>query len=224
YARTEISTTRTPASGSPITIHPASTARSTLPGTHGAVTRPDRPSGCWRVGRPCDTIAGRPKGAAAMPLQKDVQIVSVDDHVIEHRNVWQDRLPERFKEAGPRNFRDDKGDDVWEFEGRRTYSIGISAVAGKPREEFSRDPTRYDDMIPGCYDPQARVKDMDIDGVQAQLCFPSFPGFCGRTFYEATDKELATACVVAYNDWMIDEWCAANPSRQIPLCLVPFWD
>ena len=85
-------------------------------------------------------------------------------------------------------------------------------------------PTKYGDMLPGCYDPKERVKDMDIDGVQAQLCFPSFPGFAGSTFFNSTDKELATACVSAYNDWMIDEWCAANPTRQIPLVLVPFWD
>ena len=63
-----------------------------------------------------------------------------------------------------------------------------------------------------------------MDGIQAQLCFPSFPGFAGSTFFNAKDKELAAACVTAYNDWMIDEWCAANPTRQIPLCLVPFWD
>jgi predicted TIM-barrel fold metal-dependent hydrolase len=159
-----------------------------------------------------------------VPLPDDVQIVSVDDHVIEHPNVWQDRLPARFKEAGPRNIKDENGLDVWEFEGRRAYSIGLNAVAGKRREEFGVDPTRYADMLPGCYDPAERVKDMDIEGVQAQLCFPSFPGFAGSTFLAAADKELAAACVSAYNDWMIDEWCAANPERQIPLCLVPFWD
>jgi predicted TIM-barrel fold metal-dependent hydrolase len=159
-----------------------------------------------------------------MPLPDDTQIVSVDDHVIEHPNVWQDRLPGKFKQAGPRNFRDEDGNDVWEFEGRRQYNIGLNAVAGKKREEYGVDPTSYGDMIPGCYDPKERVKDMDIDGVQAQLCFPSFPGFAGSTFFNADDKELARVCVSAYNDWMIDEWCAANPTRQIPLALVPFWD
>ena len=47
-----------------------------------------------------------------MPLPDDTQIVSVDDHVIEHPNVWQDGLPARFKQAGPRNFRDGDGNDV----------------------------------------------------------------------------------------------------------------
>ena len=110
-----------------------------------------------------------------MPLAKDVQIVSVDDHVIEHPNVWQDRLAAKYQEAGPRNFQDENGNDVWEYEGRRQYNIGLNAVAGKPREGFGLDPTGRDDMLPGCYDPKERVKDMDIDGVQAQLCFPELP-------------------------------------------------
>jgi predicted TIM-barrel fold metal-dependent hydrolase len=58
----------------------------------------------------------------------------------------------------------------------------------------------------------------------ASLCFPSFPRFCGQTFYEATDKDLALHCVAAYNDWMIDEWCASAPGRYIPMVILPLWD
>ena len=159
-----------------------------------------------------------------MALPADVQIVSVDDHVIEHANVWQDRLPQKYKEAGPKNVRDDAGRDAWWFEGQSRYNIGLNAVAGKPREEFGMDPLSYDDMREGCYGPKARLADMDMDGIHAQLCFPSFPGFAGSTFFDAKDKDLAAACITAYNDWMIEEWCAAMPGRQIPLALVPFWD
>jgi len=159
-----------------------------------------------------------------MPLPDDVQVVSVDDHVIEHRTVWQDRLPARFREAGPRNVKDDQGRDVWMFEGRPHYNGGLGAVAGKDKKDYGLDPTSYDEMLPGCYDPAARVKDMDADGIWAQLPFPTFPGFAGSTLFAADDKELATACVAAYNDFMIDEWCAFSPERQIPLVLVPFWD
>jgi predicted TIM-barrel fold metal-dependent hydrolase len=159
-----------------------------------------------------------------MPLQPDVQVVSVDDHVIEHPNVWQDRLPAKYKEAGPKNVRDDQGRDVWWFEGNPSFNGGLGAVAGKPREEYGLDPVTYDDMRKGCFDPKARIEDMDLDGVHAQLCFPTFCGFAGGTFFRATDKELAEACVSAYNDWMIDEWCAAMPGRQIPLVIMPFWD
>src|SRR5262245_60564400 len=126
-----------------------------------------------------------------MPLADDVQIVSVDDHAVEHPNVWQDRLPEKFKDAGPRNVTTPDGNDTWIFEGRSSYYIGLNAVAGKPREEYGMDPTRFSDMRAGCYDPAERIKDMDIEGVHAQLCFPSFPGFAGSTFFNATDKDLA---------------------------------
>jgi hypothetical protein len=71
---------------------------------------------------------------------------------------------------------------LWHYDGQVFPTIGLNAVAGKPPEEWGMDPVRYEDMIPGCYDPVARVEDMDLDGVQAALCFPSFPGFGGGTF------------------------------------------
>jgi predicted TIM-barrel fold metal-dependent hydrolase len=79
-------------------------------------------------------------------------------------------------------------------------------------------------MLPGCYDVNARLADMDLDGVHAQMCFPSFPGFAGGTFFSAEDKDLAAACVVAWNDFILDEWSAAAPDRFIPMVMVPFWD
>jgi predicted TIM-barrel fold metal-dependent hydrolase len=158
-----------------------------------------------------------------VPLQDHHQIVSVDDHLIEHPRVFQDRLPEKFKEAGPRILEQD-GKHVWSYSGTIYPTIGLNAVAGKEPKDFGLDPVRYEDMIPGCYDPVERVKDMDVDGVQAALCFPSFPGFAGGIFQRADDKELALACVQAWNDFSIDEWCAAAPDRLIPLALLPTWD
>jgi predicted TIM-barrel fold metal-dependent hydrolase len=157
-------------------------------------------------------------------LPDDVQVVSVDDHVIEHRTVWQDRLPAKYRDAGPRSERTEHGHDVWTFEGRAYPTIGLNAVAGKPPEQYNVDPLRYEDMLDGCYDIAARIVDMDVDGVHAQLCFPSFPGFAGSTFFAADDKALANACVSAWNDFILDEWCSYAPGRQIPLALVPYWD
>ena len=37
-----------------------------------------------------------------MPLLDEHQIVSVDDHLVEHPRVWQERLPAAMREAGPR--------------------------------------------------------------------------------------------------------------------------
>ena len=76
----------------------------------------------------------------------------------------------------------------------------------------------------GCYDVHERVRDMNRNGIFASMNFPSFPKFAGQTFVQAEDKELAIACIRAFNDWTIDEWCGAYPDRLIPLCVVPFWD
>ena len=62
---------------------------------------------------------------------------------------------------------------------------------GFDRDDMTLSPITYDEMRPGCYDPHARLADMDIDHVEASLCFPTFPRFCGQTFAEASDKELA---------------------------------
>jgi predicted TIM-barrel fold metal-dependent hydrolase len=79
-------------------------------------------------------------------------------------------------------------------------------------------------MRPGCYDPKARLEDMDAGWLDASMCFPTLPRFCGQTFYEGHDKELGLACVRAYNDWMVEEWCGDSDGRLIPLGIIPLWD
>ena len=56
-----------------------------------------------------------------------------------------------------------------------------------------------------------------MNHVEASLCFPTFPRFCGQTFTEAKDRELGLACVKAYNDWMVEEWCGDSGGALIPL-------
>ena len=82
----------------------------------------------------------------------------------------------------------------------------------------------YDEMRPGCYERDARIKDFELNWVDGSLPFPTFPRFCGQTFYEADDKELGLACVKAYNDWMVEEWCGPSGGMNIPLCIMPLWD
>jgi predicted TIM-barrel fold metal-dependent hydrolase len=158
-----------------------------------------------------------------MPLRDEHQIVSVDDHLVEHPRVWQDRVPARMKDEAPRILEID-GKHQWSYDGAIYPTIGLNAVAGKDPKDWGMDPVRYEDMIPGCYDPVERIKDMDVDGVQTALCFPSFPGFGGGVFHRAKNKELALECVKAWNDFYIDEWCGTAPDRYIPLGILPTWD
>src|SRR5690606_20751712 len=157
-------------------------------------------------------------------LPEDLQIISVDDHVIEHPRVWLDRMPAKFQDQAPRIERADDGNDWWIYEGQKAGNFALNAVAGKDPKDFGMDPRSYDDMLPGCYDIAERIRDMDREGVWAQLCFPNMGGFAGRVFWQSKDRELGQECVRAYNDWILDEWCAHDPDRQIPLVMLPFWD
>jgi predicted TIM-barrel fold metal-dependent hydrolase len=172
------------------------------------------------------------------------RIISVDDHVIEPAHLFERWLPRQMRDRGPRSMRgplrqatyrsganfefveDPSGrpTDWWEYEQKRHPYLRNIASAGFDRDDIQLVGITYDEMRPGCHDPQHRLQDMDIDGVEASLCFPSFPRFCGQTFLEARDKDVAAACVRAYNDWMVEEWCGDSGGRLIPLCLIPLWD
>jgi predicted TIM-barrel fold metal-dependent hydrolase len=157
-------------------------------------------------------------------LPESARIISVDDHIIEPPHLWESRLPARYREAGPRVVRDEHGLDYWEYAGTRTPNVGVSTRAGKSYEEVSTAPVNFSTMLPGAYDPVARLEDMDEDGVYAQLGFPQFARFAGHRFLEGDDRELAKLCVEAYNDFQFDEWCAAAPNRYIPMVIIPQWD
>ena len=88
---------------------------------------------------------------------------------------------------------------------------GLSAVVGRAKEEFSPNPLNYDEMRPGCYDPVARLDDMDRAGVLASLCFPTLPRFCGQLFFEHYSKHLVDARM---RHESIKCRCRARPSDQ----------
>ena len=80
------------------------------------------------------------------------------------------------------------------------------------------EPFRFDQMRPGCYDIDARIADMDLNGIWASMNFPSqVSGFCGRIFSGCSDPELGLATTRAWNDWLFEEWYSPYPERIIPL-------
>ena len=174
------------------------------------------------------------------------KIISVDDHITEPATVWSDRLPSKYADVGPRVHRlpvkqmtfvggtftaipGAKGEegplaDWWFYEDLRRPLTRLDTAVGFSRDEVILAGITYDEMRQGSYKLKERLEDMDTAGIEASLCFPTFPRFCGQTFYEAKDKELAMLCVRAYNDWMVEEWCGESGGRMLPLCIVPLWD
>jgi predicted TIM-barrel fold metal-dependent hydrolase len=157
-----------------------------------------------------------------MMNQDDLVLVSVDDHLIEPPDMFS-RVEHRHRERAPRvEVRDSA--DYWVFEDVEWPTIRLNAVAGRVAQELNSEPGAFEEMRPGCYNVDERIKDMDANGVAASLCFPSWPGFCGQRLAGGKDKDLVLAMVRAYNDWHIDAWCGAYPDRLIPLAILPLWD
>jgi predicted TIM-barrel fold metal-dependent hydrolase len=182
-------------------------------------------------------------GGRAVPVIP--KIISVDDHVVEPPHVWDTWLPAEYRDRGPKIerrgiagmrhvgggtyeqvFDDDAPEqaDCWVYEDLVYVHKRHVAAVGYDRDEMTMTPMTYDEMRPGCYDPVARVEDNELNHVAASLCFPTFPRFCGQTFTEAKDHDLGLACVRAYNDWMVEEWCGGSDGKLIPLIIVPLWD
>jgi predicted TIM-barrel fold metal-dependent hydrolase len=171
------------------------------------------------------------------------KLVSPDDHIQAPAHLWQDRLPAKHRAAGPRierlrgvvdlgmgDLRFEERDDapladVWHYDGKRIPLIRVAAASGYDRSEIDGRAVTYDDMHKACYDPVARLAAMDVAGIEASVCFPNmFVRFCGQTFSFAEDKELALLCIRAYNDFVVDEWCAGSHGRLVPMGIVPLWD
>ncbi len=171
------------------------------------------------------------------------RIISVDDHVIEPADLWSSRLPSRYQDRGPRIVRqrmsqdqatggvsswklDDDGDwaDVWYYDDVvAPLTVNFAAVGF---DELGFKVATYDQYQPGAWKQKERLEAMDANHVDAALCFPNtLPRFCGQTFSERKDKELALLCIRAYNDWIIDDWSAGpGRGRLLPLTIVPLWD
>jgi len=155
---------------------------------------------------------------------EDMILVSVDDHVVEPPDMFEQNVPAQWKARAPKVVKLPGGADAWTFEGQRIPNIGLNAVAGRPPEEYGVEPTSFEQLRPGCYDVDARIGDMNANGVLASMCFPSFPSFCGALFLRCEDKALSHVMLQAYNDWHIDQWCGSHPGRFIPLSLPAIWD
>ncbi|MDI2128277.1 amidohydrolase family protein [Yinghuangia seranimata] len=180
---------------------------------------------------------------ATPDLERIPPLVDLDAHVVEPPDLWSSRLPRRYRDIGPRiehlpggqpvltggTYREAPGEDGpdvawWHYEDHYYSVKRLIAAAGYPADEITMTGITYDQMRPGCWRTADRLADMDLNHVQAQMCFPNYPRFCGQLFLGGKDRELALSCVRAYNDWMVEEWCGTSGGRLIPLCLVPLWD
>ncbi|MEZ5247189.1 MAG: amidohydrolase family protein [Acidimicrobiales bacterium] len=173
------------------------------------------------------TVAGREGSRAVTFLpeppraRRRFPVISVDDHIVEPPHTFEGRFPAALADRAPRVVESDDGGQAWVYDGQVMPNVGFNAVVGRPVSEYSFEPARFDQMRRGAWDIDHRVADMDLAGIWASMCFPSFlPGFAGqRLQLTVDDPALALASVRAWNDWCIEEWAGTHPGRIIPMQL-----
>jgi predicted TIM-barrel fold metal-dependent hydrolase len=147
-------------------------------------------------------------------------LISADDHVQEHPEVWTSRLSKaKWGERIPHVARDADGIDRWLVDGSPVSLTGVSSP-GALLANRAGTIQCWEEVPSAAYLPTERLKMMDADGVDYSVLYPSVAGVGGETLARIADPELARDCARAYNDWLIDEWASVSP-RFVPQCIVP---
>ena len=140
----------------------------------------------------------------------DYKIISSDDHVFEPPDLWSSRIESRFKERAPLIIRREDGGDWWVCDGIPLVGAGVGAQAGRRFEEPEKlsNADLIENVRPGGYIPEEHIKDMDIDGLDVSIIYPT----SGMLLYSVTDSDLLSSIFKTYNDW-IAEYCRPFPRR-----------
>ena len=149
------------------------------------------------------------------------KILSADDHVFEPSDLWVTRMPSTLGDRAPHLVHEEKT-DMWVC--GDTLVMGGLGAGTHPGRRFEEDPEkkaemgrriREEDVRPGGYDPHERIKDMDIDGIEKTIIYPTV----GLHLYKVPDNRLLAEIQKIYNDWMA-EYCSAVPDRLYGVGLV----
>ena len=117
----------------------------------------------------------------------DYRLISSDSHVTMPDEAWQTYLDPELRDRAPRIEHSDEG-DFRVFEGKRTPFLMLGSLAGKKKQHFKLY-GKIDETAPGGWDPQARLKDLAVDGVDAEVLFGGGP-------LNAQDPELELASMI----------------------------
>ena len=137
------------------------------------------------------------------------KIISADTHVFEPADLWTTRVDHQFKDRAPHVVREADG-DWWYCDNHRVIGMAPGTQTGMRFEtpDLLKRTTTIDRVRPGGYIAAEHVKDMDGDGVDVNIIFPTV----GLLLYSVPDSDLVTVMFRTYNDWLA-EWCRAYPDR-----------
>jgi predicted TIM-barrel fold metal-dependent hydrolase len=151
-------------------------------------------------------------------VRNGLRIADTDCHQMEPPDLWLERIEPPFRDRAPR--RESIG-------GREAMAVEGESLTSEGRYPFStpeflaallRGMERFKRLREARFSPQARLLDMDEQGVDVQILYPTVGGqLLGREF---RDPELLAACCRAYNDWSREQ-CALAPERLRWAAMLP---
>ena len=102
------------------------------------------------------------------------RIVSSDNHIFEPPGLWTDRASPKFRDRAPRVVNLDGG-DFWVCEDKRVSGASAVSQAGRRFDEPENLATKdtFENVPLGAYLPEEHVKDMDIDGIDVSIVYPT---------------------------------------------------
>jgi predicted TIM-barrel fold metal-dependent hydrolase len=130
---------------------------------------------------------------------------SADCHLMEPPDLWVDRLPRSMRDRAPR-YEYTETHRIWHRDGRAFLKepLGIEGRA---------------DGTPITDDVDLRLKELDQDGIWAEMIFGNMGTFC----LGAEDPEFAMACARVFNDYLAEAY-GAYGERELPVAMVPVRD
>src|SRR3989337_1183439 len=130
----------------------------------------------------------------------DVNIVDADGHVTEPPDLWQKRVPKNLLDRAPKPVKLPNGTDAWSFNNGETVRPLIAPTNSGGLAPHEVTPDRiitWDTIRPSHHDGKARLEDMDLDGIHAQVIY-STVGLGGTASF-TNDRDVLLACTRAYN-------------------------
>jgi predicted TIM-barrel fold metal-dependent hydrolase len=140
------------------------------------------------------------------------RILSADSHIVEPADFWSRYIDADFADKAPWARTDDDGNVEFLVDGDTVLgSVGAPSQVGIRFDDPSAVTFEgtWDDVRPGCADPGPRRADMERDGIDGEVIFPTL----GARIYSVIRGPLRQACFRAGNDWLIKDFCAADSDR-----------